>query len=201
MSTTTLGLRLLLIAAAVIVAAVARGAEPGTTAGCRAIVDSAERLRCFERALPAGEPQRAVALAGGWRLVRTPSPRGEADAVSIMHTADTARSDPDLAGLMLRCGSGGAEAVVVLLRPVSPRTRPQVSVTADGRAARFDATVVPPFTTVRLRADAAELVSGPWQGAAELAVEIDDEQAPIRGVVPVAGLRPAFQALLASCSP
>jgi hypothetical protein len=200
MNAALLGLRVALVAA-VMATAAARGAEPGAAEGCRAIADGAERLRCFERALPAGQAQRAAALAGGWRLVRTPSPRGGADAVSIMHTADTARSDPDLAGLMLRCGDAGAEAVVVLLRPVSPRTRPQVSVTADGRAARFDATVVPPFTTVRLRADAAELVSGPWQAAAELAVEVEDEQAPVRGVVPVAGLRAAFQALLASCPP
>jgi len=132
--------------------------------------------------------------------VRTSSTGGEADAVSIMHTADTARSDPDLAGLMLRCGAGGAEAVIVLLRPLSPRTRPQVSVTADGRVRQFGATVVPPFTAVLLRADAAELVSGPWQSASELAVDVDDEQAPIRGVVPAAGLRAAFQALLA-CPP
>ena len=59
-------------------------------------------------------------LSGGWRFVRTPNPRGGADAISIMHIADLTRSDLDLAGLTIRCSKGGTELVVVLLRPLPP---------------------------------------------------------------------------------
>lgn len=56
-------------------------------------------------------------LTGGWHFVRTRNPYGGVDAISIMHTADTSRSDLDLAGLMIRCSKGGTEVAVVLLRP------------------------------------------------------------------------------------
>ena len=55
-------------------------------------------------------------LAGGWHFVRTRNPYGGVDAISIMHTADTSRSDLDLAGLMIRCSERGPEAVIVLIR-------------------------------------------------------------------------------------
>ena len=40
-------------------------------------------------------PASAAETTGGWRLLRTPNPYGGADAVSITHTAELARSDPD----------------------------------------------------------------------------------------------------------
>ena len=70
---------------------------------CRAITDDAAP-RCYEDAIShsdvGGSGQRN-ALPGAWRLVRTSNPSGGRDAVSIMHTADIARSDVDFAGLML----------------------------------------------------------------------------------------------------
>src|SRR5262249_16560991 len=67
--------------------------------------------------------------AGTWRLVRTPNPRGGPDAVSIMQTADAARSDIDLAGLTLRCSDTGFDVIVVFLKPFPPRTHPKVKLT------------------------------------------------------------------------
>src|SRR5437899_1091146 len=59
------------------------------------------------------ESPKSTSEMGGWRLVRTPNPRGGADAVSIMRTADSSRSDIDLAGMAVRCGEIGAEVLVV----------------------------------------------------------------------------------------
>ena len=52
--------------------------------------------------------------------------RGGEDAVSVMHTADPFRSDPDFAGLTLRCAETGTEVLVILLQTLSPRAKPQV---------------------------------------------------------------------------
>ena len=69
--------------------------------------------------------------ASGWHLVRTANPRGGPDAVSISHTADISRSDLDLAGLMLRCGEKSVEVMIVVVTPLSPRARPDVTIGAD----------------------------------------------------------------------
>ena len=80
----------------------------------------------------------------GWHLVRTANPRGGPDAVSISHTADISRSDLDLAGLMLRCGEKSVEVVIVVVTPLSPRARPDVTISADHKEWRFVAQAVSP---------------------------------------------------------
>jgi hypothetical protein len=137
---------------------------------------------------------------GGWRLVRTPNPHGGADAISIMRTADMSRSDLELAGLTVRCGEGGAEVLVVLLRPFAPRAQPRVSVRSDGSITSLNARVVPPGAALLLPPDASALVRGPWQALAELAIEVQDEQRTIRGVVQLTGLQPAYRLLMATCA-
>lgn len=138
-------------------------------------------------------------LAGGWRHVRTHNPRGGPDAISIMHTADTSRSDLELAGLMIRCSRGGTEAVVVLLRAFSLRARPRVLFGKPGHETQFDATVAPPGTAVLVPGDATTLVSGPWQTQSDLFIQVIDGQTTVAGVVALAGLQPAFKALVTSC--
>src|SRR5271168_4825245 len=88
-----------------IVAVAAAGQEVSTDVRrCLAIADSAVRLRCFESAAtdrqkpPRPDGPVKPRETGEWRLVRSPDPRGGPDAVSIMHTADVSRSDPDFAG-------------------------------------------------------------------------------------------------------
>ena len=53
-----------------------------------AVADQAGRLRSFEGAKPYGAQSAVPTSAGTWRLVRTATPRGGPDAVSIMQTAD-----------------------------------------------------------------------------------------------------------------
>jgi hypothetical protein len=92
-------------------------------APCPLIADQALQLRSFEeaRSKAAQGVIPAATSAGTWRLVRTPNPRGGPDAVSIMQTADAARSDIDLAGLTLRCSDSGFDVLVVFLKPFPPR--------------------------------------------------------------------------------
>ena len=137
-------------------------------------------------------------LAAGWHFVRTRNPHGGADAISIMHTADTSRSDLDLAGLMVRCSESGAEVVIVFLRTLPLRARPHVVFGKPGNETQFEATVAPPGTAVLLPRDASDLVSGSWQVVSDLFIRIDDGNTTVRGVVALAGLQAAFKVLLAN---
>jgi hypothetical protein len=175
---------------------------------CRAITEDAARLRCFENATakPAtpAAPQTSKAGAGTWRLVRTKNPNGGKDAVSIMQTANIAKSDLDLAGLMLRCGESGVEVLLVLVEPLPPRAHPKVTVSAAGRSADFIARIVTPGAALLLPQEATELALNVWTTASELAVQIDPGQSDsnltaIRGAIPLTGLAGALPLLTANC--
>src|SRR5450759_1219805 len=122
-------------------------------------------------------------LTGGWHFVRTRNPYGGADAISIMHTADTSRSDLELAGLMIRCSRSGTEVVVVLLRAFSLRARPHVLFGKLGHETQFEATVTPPGTAVLVPGDATTLINGPWQTQGDLFIQVIDGQTTVAGVV------------------
>ena len=139
-------------------------------------------------------------LAGGWHLVRTHNPNGGADAISIMHPADTSRSDVDFVGLMIRCSETSAEVVIIVLPALPFGSRPHVSFGKPGSEVQFDATIAPPGTAVLLPKDAVNFVSGPWRTLQDLFVRIDDHQSTIRGVIKLAGLQAAFEQLQASCA-
>jgi hypothetical protein len=141
----------------------------------------------------ADEPARA------WRLVHTPNPSGGPDAVSIMHTADTSRSDLELAGLMIRCNGNRAELAIILLRPFPLRARPLVKLGKPGEEKQFEATVSPPGTAVILPGDPKTIVGQPWQSESELFVRVIDGQTAISGVVALPGLQSAFDQLMANC--
>lgn len=134
-----------------------------------------------------------------WRYARTPNPLGGADAISIMHTADTSKSDFGFAGITIRCGEVGTEALIILLEPLSMRTKPRVIFgdRSDGR--RLDAKVAPPGTAILLPGDAKNLVDGPWRGTTDLSITVDTGQSSISGVVPLNGLDTAFKYLTAKC--
>jgi len=151
--------------------------------------------------LAGGVEQRPSSeLTGGWQFVRTINPRGDAEAISIMHIADTSRSDLDLAGLMIRCSdNGAAEVVVAVIRPFPLRARPHVVFGKPGNETQFEATVASPGTAVVLPTDATTLVNGSWQALNDLFIRVDDGQATIHGVVALTGLQAAFRQLLASC--
>jgi hypothetical protein len=136
---------------------------------------------------------------GDWHFAHTRNPSGGADVISIMHTADTSRSDLDLAGLIIRCDARGAEALIVLIKAFPVRARPHVTIGKLGSEKRFEATVAPPGTALLLPIDATSLVKGPWRSLDELFIQIDDDRSEIRGIVPLSGLERAFEMLLPNC--
>jgi hypothetical protein len=76
-----------------------------------------------------GQPTEA-----GWQLIGTPNPQGGAEAVSIMRSADFLQSDPDLAGLMVRCAPKSQELLIVMIRPMPPGAPPHVDIGAAGKS-------------------------------------------------------------------
>lgn len=137
--------------------------------------------------------------AGGWSLIRTANPRGGADLVSMIHTADTTRSDVNLAGLMLQCSELHPEVIVVVLSPFSPRAHPTVIIGVNHAESRFEARVVSAGAGLLLPADASALAAGPWQSAHELAVEVSSQEQSFAGVIPIDGLSAALVKLSANC--
>jgi hypothetical protein len=184
------------------IACMASLAAVGALAPClSAAADQTARLRSFEEAssYDAQSTVFAATNVGTWRLVRTPNPRGGPDAVSIMQTAETARSDVDLVGLTLRCSDTGFDVLVVLLRPFPPRTHPKVKLTSSGTTVHLEATVIPPGAAISLPAEAATLVKGSWQSSSELAIEVEDDGDATRGFISLVGLEPALSLLASNC--
>lgn len=136
---------------------------------------------------------------GAWKLVRTPHPRGGPEAVSIMHTADTSRSDLELAGLMIRCNGDQGELAIVLLRAFPLRAHPRVIFGPPGHETQHDATVSPPGTAVVVPGDPKAAIGSFWRTESDLFVRVIDGPTKVSGVVPIAGLKSAFTLLMTNC--
>jgi hypothetical protein len=138
-------------------------------------------------------------IPGGWRLMRTPNPSGGPDAVSMIHTADLIHSDPDLAGLMLRCAQSGAELLIVVITPFPPAAHPDVTISGGGNDWHFAGQVVPPGAELLLPPESITLVSTAWRSARELTVKVSSPDQSFGGVIPVDGMATALATLMASC--
>jgi hypothetical protein len=170
---------------------------------CRVLGDDQARLACLKNLLPKTTSEPASSTASdSWPLIRTRHPRGGPDAVSIMRTADTIRSDPELAGLMIRCAEKpGLEAMLALLRPIPPRSRRDVVLAAGATQILLHAEVIPAGTALLLPVEISTLTSGPWRNTGEIAVTISDPDGEIRGVIPIEGIDQAMAKLSANCPP
>lgn len=171
---------------------------------CRVLGDDQARLACLKSLLPKTTDGPARSSAGdSWPLVRTPHPRGGPDAVSVMRTADTTRSDPELAGLMIRCAEKpGLEIALALVRPIPPRSRRDVMVVAVGAAqVLLHAEVTSAGTALLLPVETSTFTAGPWSNTKEIAVTIKDPDGEIRGVILIDGIGPAMAKLSANCPP
>ena len=137
---------------------------------------------------------------GTWQLTRTPNPAGGPDSISITKIADAARSDHDVAGLMLRCDEGAtAEVLVVLIEPLRPRTHPKVTVSAGATTTELTGSVVTPGPLVLLPEKASALVERAWRSIPELAVAISDDHRSLHGVIPLADISTAVRTLQSNC--
>lgn len=144
-------------------------------------------------------PLEATGKDQSWRLVRSDGTNAAPSASAILHTADFDRSDPRLAGLMLRCGSQGIETVIVVVEPFPPRAQPQIILRTPDQESRFIGTIIPTGAGVRLPSDATGLIIGPWHKAREVEIKVADGDAVINGVVALTGLSEALQSLNAEC--
>src|SRR3954462_79180 len=184
---------------------VAPGLAATDISQCRTIDDPTARLRCYESLappelqLPPSSGQGVGAMApltiGNWRLVRTPNPRGGKEAISITRPGDLSGSDPDFVGLMIRCGEADIEVLLVMLRPLSFRARPRVSI----NGAKFDGSIVPPGLNILLPGDVAILAKQLWPTLSKLSLEIDDAGTVTKGLVSLDDFDAALRSLTAAC--
>jgi len=150
----------------------------------------------FARKVETGS--RASALSGGWRLVRTPDPRGGPDVVSVLHTADTLKSDADFAGLTFRCSRSGIETLLVLLPSLDRGSRYAVRIKSGTTETQLEATPLQAGEVLLLPPNATVLAAGAWRAASEISVDIA-APSPIHGSVPTGGLSGAMSVLSQSC--
>ncbi len=180
----------------------------GTAAICAACMITATSAVCQSSGKPAKlnvervptnlSDQRPIGPET-WQLARKPNPAGGPDMISITKMADAARSDHDVAGLMLRCGEGATtEVLVVLLEPLPPRTHPTVTVVAGAMTTEMTGSAVP-GALVLLPEKASALVERAWQSIPELAVAITANHNSIHGVIPLADMSTAMQTLQSNC--
>jgi hypothetical protein len=184
--------------------ALADPADPDGFAKCKVIDDNQARLDCLKKLLgsaPAADSSAGSTSDDRWSLVVTPPPaHGTREAVSIMRTADTTRSDPDLAGLMIRCQQEpGLQVLLALVRPLPPRARRDVTINPTMTPTVLHAEVSSQGTGIVLPVEPTMFTTGQWRNLKELAVLIQDPEADIRGVIPLDGIAPALAKLSARC--
>ncbi|HEY8007903.1 MAG TPA: hypothetical protein VIE66_14145 [Methylocella sp.] len=145
------------------------------------------------------EQTNAASTAPSWRLVRSTGPNGEPGASAILHTIDFERSNPRLAGLMLRCGKQNIEIIIVVIEPFPPRARPQVTLSTSGQVFQFEGSIIPTGAGILLPSDATGSLIGPLRSASELEIKVTDRESVLNGVVPLSGLSTALDSLDAEC--
>lgn len=153
----------------------------------------------FGGSAPAGGAIDAAGDPGGWRLVRSSTAASGNAAAAILRTADFERSDPRLAGLLLRCGTQGIEAVIVVVEPFPPHARPRITLRTAGQESHYAGSIIPTGAGIRLPGEAADLVARMGTKARELEVKVNDGDAAMGGVVALSGLSKALEWLNAEC--
>jgi hypothetical protein len=169
---------------------------------CKAIAADRERLDCLKGILATPAPSEDAAAKGFWPLVKTTRSSGAADAIAIMRTAETAQSDPDLAGMMIRCQEQTKlEVLLALVRPLRPGSKRDVSIKLASSEVVLHADTIPAGTALILPIDATVFTTGPWRDLKQLSVKVNDAEGDIRGVVSLKGIATAIAKLTAACAP
>jgi len=169
---------------------------------CQSAKKGPGRMLCKEAnsSGPTHLSQQPSVETGTWQLNRTTNPAGGPDTISISKIADAARSDHDVAGLMLRCAEGATtEVLVVLIEPLPPRTHPKVTVSAGATTTELTGSVVTPGPLVLLPEKASALVERAWRSIPELAVAISEDHRSLHGVIPLADISTAMRTLQSNC--
>jgi hypothetical protein len=88
----------------------------------------------------------------------------------------------------------------VVIPPLPPRAKPQVTIGSGTAVLTVEGTVLPPGSSILLPPEATGLVKGTWQRLKTLPVEIRADGSAIRGSVSLDELGMATQKLLAACA-
>jgi hypothetical protein len=166
---------------------------------CSGKLAAGDRQRCedlFTRRVQS--TSQTFQLPGGWRLVKTPDPRGGPQAVSVLHTADTGKSDANFAGLTFRCSQTDIETLLILLQPLARGSKYSVRIKSGSIETHLEAKALQAGEVLLLPPSATALANGPWQTIPELLVDIA-AASPIHGAVPLNGLSSALSELSQSC--
>ncbi|WP_245452251.1 hypothetical protein [Bradyrhizobium forestalis] len=144
----------------------------------------------------------APASSSVWKFTRTQGSKDGESFAAIMKTADTTQSDPDFAGLIVRCApKGKIDVLVALIRPFPPRSHPKVTIAASGGGTlTFDASMAAAGAAVLLPDEVSAFAAGKWQTTPSLSVVVRESDSEIKGMVALNGLREAYNSLLANCS-
>jgi hypothetical protein len=142
-----------------------------------------------------------VATPSAWKFTRTQGTKDGETYAAILKTADTAQSDLDFAGLIVRCApKGKIDVLVALIRPFPPRSHPQVTIASAGASQTFEASVTAAGVAVVLPDEVAAFAAGKWQSTPALTITVKENDSQIKGVVELNGLRDAYNSLLIGCS-
>ena len=146
-----------------------------------------------------GPSMTAAAPAQGWQPFTAPSPDGP--IYSIMHTAEALKSDPDFAGMIVRCSPKlGLQFGFALVVPFRPRARAQVTISVSAsQTHRFGATVLPPGSIVLITTDAELVARALTSSSGDVSVLIEGDHT-LHGIVPLHDFRTALASLRAHCS-
>ncbi|MGY4593255.1 hypothetical protein ACVWXL_001001 [Bradyrhizobium sp. GM22.5] len=111
------------------------------------------------------------------------------------------QSDPEFAGLIVRCApKGKIDVLVALIRPFPPRSRPRVTISSTGGGTQtFEASMAAAGAAVLLPDEVSAFAAGKWQTTPSLSVVVKESDTEIKGVVTLSGLREAYNSLAASC--
>ncbi|WP_298241380.1 hypothetical protein [uncultured Bradyrhizobium sp.] len=136
-----------------------------------------------------------------WKFSRTQGGKEGESFAAITKTADTTQSDPDFAGLIVRCApKGKIDVLVALIRPFPPRSHPKVTIAASGGATlSVEASMAAAGAAVLLPDEVSAFAAGKWQTTASLSLAVREGDSEIKGVVALNGLREAYNSLLANC--
>lgn len=136
-----------------------------------------------------------------WKFSRTQGAKEGESFAAITKTADTTQSDPDFAGLIVRCApKGKVDVLVALIRPFPPRSHPQVTIAAStGGTLTVEASMAAAGAAVLLPDEVSAFASGKWQTTPSLSVAVKESDSEIKGVVSLTGLREAYNLLIANC--
>lgn len=144
---------------------------------------------------------RVAAPASTWKFSRTQGAKEGESLASISKTAETMQSDPEFAGLIVRCApKGKIDVLVALVRPFPPKSHPKVTIASPtGGAVTVEASMAAAGAAVLLPDEVSAFAAGKWQTTPSLSVVVKESDTEIKGVVALNGLREAYNSLAANC--